>query len=482
MNEKKSEENEFQHVREMEVVWQVFEDFPFYVTVVDESHRVVYANRIIRNEFGNRLQDAFFGCGGLAGEVSSHNQPCPVCESVKAGYLPVKFEMLGKSGNGRLMGVACPLNVMSQDGKRLFLCIMWDAAKVQSDEELYGRLRWNEEMYRAIFQNTPNVVGVFSASGVIVDANPVMAECFGSDMVGRNIRDVLPPDLSEKWMSYILCSVNECRRTTFEFSCNSRHYLMSMVPVSIAGERYCLLIGRDVTELKRRETLLRAMINIERLIDSEKDRRELLERICNELSSLPDSLLVRIDLVGNGELSIFSGKFSDAVSDVRCSMMDRAVKAETPFVRRIVECDDDCILRDIVADSGEVWITSLPLSSGRVHGALTVYHSRSLSQDELAILETISADISFALRAFELEELWVLAHKKIEDIIYRSAILTDEIKNALMVISGIAELRISGKESLKILEQVERIKRILEEIDRGWIESEKLRKFLKKFV
>lgn len=51
-----------------------------------------------------------------------------------------------------------------------------------------------------------------------------------------------------------------------------------------------------------------------------------------------------------------------------------------------------------------------------------------------------------------------------------------------MVISGIAELRVPGEESSKILRQVDRIKKILEEIDRGWIESEKLKRFLKRYT
>ncbi|WP_158413819.1 PAS domain-containing protein [Geoglobus acetivorans] len=476
-----TEGDEFRSERIMEPISQVFENFPLYTMLVDEDHSLVYMNRILRNDIDGKLKGVISRYCPDASDGASHPQDCPLCESIRKGYVPVKFELRDFSRNLWLATAVCPLHTKNQNEKRLFLCIFWDPHEAKLNELLKGELKRNEEIYRAIFDNTPNMVGIFTGDGVIVDANAVMAECFGPDLAGRNIKDVLPKEVSEKWMNYIANVVERRRRIAFEFSCNGRHYLVSMVPVDLAGERHCLLIGRDVTEMKHREMLLRTLIRIEMLVDSEKDRKKLLEEVCSELSSFPNYLLVRIDLVGKDRLSVVSGNLADAAGDMHCRVMERAIRHGVSVSMKVDVCDENCTLRNL-SGSDEIWITSLPLRADGVSGALTVFHSGSLSQEELAILETLSADISFALRAFELEEIRMKAYEKIEDIVYRSAILTDEIKNALTVISGIAELKISGVESAKILEQVDRIKKILDEIDNGWIESEKLKKFLKKYV
>ncbi|MBE8539936.1 PAS domain-containing protein [Geoglobus acetivorans] len=481
MAEESVEGDEFRSEHMMEPLSQVFEDFPLYTMLVDEDHSLIYMNRILRNDLGGKLKGVLSRyCSGTS-DGAPHPRDCPLCESIRKGYVPVKFELRDFSRNLWLATAVCPLHTKNQNEKRLFLCIFWDPHEAKLNELLKDELKRNEEIYSAIFDNTPNMVGIFTGEGVIVDANAVMAECFGSDLAGRNVKDVLPGEVSEKWMGYIANVIEGGRRLAFEFSCSNRHYLMSMVPVDLAGERHCLLIGRDVTEMKHREMLLRTLIRIEKLVDSEKDRKKLVEEICSELSSFPNYLLVRIDLVGKDRLSVVSGNLADAAGDMHCRVMERAIRHGVSVSMKVDVCDENCTLRNL-SGSDEIWITSLPLRAEGVSGALTVFHSGSLSQEELAILETLSADISFALRAFELEEIRVMAHKKIEDNIRHFAVLTDEIKNALTVISGIAELRITGEESTKILDQVDRIKKILKEIDREWIESEKLRKFLKKYV
>jgi sensor domain CHASE-containing protein len=72
------------------------------------------------------------------------------------------------------------------------------------------------------------------------------------------------------------------------------------------------------------------------------------------------------------------------------------------------------------------------------------------------------------------------AYEQIEKNIEQFAILGDHIRNPLAVIVGIADLT-GGTSSEKILEQAKAIDRIIDQLDRGWIESEKVREFLRRY-
>lgn len=72
------------------------------------------------------------------------------------------------------------------------------------------------------------------------------------------------------------------------------------------------------------------------------------------------------------------------------------------------------------------------------------------------------------------------AYEQIEKNIEQFAILGDHIRNPLAVVVGLASLT-EGTTSEKILEQAKIIDGIIDQLDRGWIESEKVREFLRKY-
>ena len=72
------------------------------------------------------------------------------------------------------------------------------------------------------------------------------------------------------------------------------------------------------------------------------------------------------------------------------------------------------------------------------------------------------------------------AYEQIEKNIEQFAILGDHIRNPLAVIVGLADLT-EGTESEKILDQAKIIDGIIDQLDRGWIESEKVREFLRRY-
>jgi sensor domain CHASE-containing protein len=72
------------------------------------------------------------------------------------------------------------------------------------------------------------------------------------------------------------------------------------------------------------------------------------------------------------------------------------------------------------------------------------------------------------------------AYEQIEKNIEQFAILGDHIRNPLAVIVGLADLS-GGTPGEKIMEQAKVIDGIIDQLDRGWIESEKVREFLRRY-
>ncbi|MDV2481385.1 PAS domain S-box protein [Methanoculleus sp. Wushi-C6] len=72
------------------------------------------------------------------------------------------------------------------------------------------------------------------------------------------------------------------------------------------------------------------------------------------------------------------------------------------------------------------------------------------------------------------------AYRQIERNIEQFAVLTDHIRNPLQVVQGMADL-IEDERAAQIREQVGRIKEILRQLDDGWVESEKVREYLKRY-
>jgi signal transduction histidine kinase len=80
----------------------------------------------------------------------------------------------------------------------------------------------------------------------------------------------------------------------------------------------------------------------------------------------------------------------------------------------------------------------------------------------------------------QMESVKRQALEQIEKNIEQFAILGDHIRNPLAVIVGLSSLA-PGDVSDKIILQAREIDRIVTQLDMGWIESEKVREFIKRY-
>ena len=108
-----------------------------------------------------------------------------------------------------------------------------------------------------------------------------------------------------------------------------------------------------------------------------------------------------------------------------------------------------------------------------------VIHSSPIVRDGRVVgVRGIAVDIT---EQKELEEMKRRAYDQLETNIEIFATLVDGIRNPLAVIAGYAELA-RDERGRKILNQCERINKIIKQFDEGWLESEKVRDFLRRHV
>ncbi|MGC9435726.1 MAG: PAS domain S-box protein [Methanomicrobiales archaeon] len=77
----------------------------------------------------------------------------------------------------------------------------------------------------------------------------------------------------------------------------------------------------------------------------------------------------------------------------------------------------------------------------------------------------------------ELEHQQEVALSRIEENLHQLAAANDEIRNPVAAIIGLADVG-GGENAEEIIEQARRIDRIISRLDRGWLESLKIREFL----
>ncbi|KYC44495.1 MAG: sensory histidine kinase AtoS [Candidatus Methanofastidiosum methylothiophilum] len=70
--------------------------------------------------------------------------------------------------------------------------------------------------------------------------------------------------------------------------------------------------------------------------------------------------------------------------------------------------------------------------------------------------------------------------KQIEQNIEYFAHIVDHIRNPLAILSGFVQIKIDDEEiKTRVLRQVDRIEKIIKQLDQGWMDTEDTRRFLK---
>jgi len=179
------------------------------------------------------------------------------------------------------------------------------------------RLRESEVRYRALAENTDDLICEVSNDGRMLYLSPNVGDVLGyrsEEVEGRHFADFVHPDDRNEVLRQFARADGAASsgRITFRsrhrttgwrwFESTGRSFQAA------GGERRTVAVCRDVTERKwteeriaRLNRIVRAIRDIDRLITRETDRARLLERACDILLGVGDYRRVWIDLVSGGE-------------------------------------------------------------------------------------------------------------------------------------------------------------------------------------
>ncbi len=338
----------------------------------------------------------------------------------------------------------------------------------------------NEDICRKIFENSPHLIAILDENGVFVEANPAMVKNLGINPAGKNLYDVLPEEIAERKMEYLKEVMRENKKVSFRNIGDNKEFFTTIFPVKLHEGRYCVVMEREVTDIIRMNRLLEVINGINKLMVYEKDPKVLLDKACKLLSSLREYYSVWIGLKRGKDVELVSyyggsGLHPEKLKDPECIWLaeekGEAVKLDPERRKGICPYysshkDLYCMIFPMIVEDSVVGFIIIHSLKGLLVGG--------------ELLQTLANDLAFALNAIESEKAKIKAYKQIEENIENYAILVDQIRNHLNIISGTAELKVKYGEAKKtLLKEVSKINGVIRRLDKGWLESEEIRKFLK---
>ncbi|OEC86926.1 MULTISPECIES: PAS domain S-box protein [Methanobacterium] len=227
----------------------------------------------------------------------------------------------------------------------------------------------------------------------------------------------------------------------------------------------------DITDYKLREeqvkylnSILLAIRDINQLIVTEKDKNNLLNRACKILSETRGFDLVWIGEIEENSYNVISKAFSGsyiAFSDLMNVTWDDSLTGQGPTGKSI-KTGKPCIVNNIgdnfnftpwldaVNRYGFNSAVAMPLTNNeKIWGNLTIYssHINIFDDEEISLLKEVAADISFAIRAFELENQRKKAEEQKRKLIEELQQFTEELEVSNEKLQAtMEELQLSNEE------------------------------------
>jgi PAS domain S-box-containing protein len=134
----------------IENLLEIFDAFPFYFMLIDEDHRILLANGVVKEQLGVEGDNILGGYCPKVIHGLDHPYPgCPLEEAVKSGKIEER-RFFDEKTNRWVESSIYPTRNRTQDGKQIFIHLIRDiSAEKQAVEE---KDRLSEELQQALTQ------------------------------------------------------------------------------------------------------------------------------------------------------------------------------------------------------------------------------------------------------------------------------------------------------------------------------------------
>jgi PAS domain S-box-containing protein len=443
---------------EMEEKFKMLFESSFEAVIIFKGERVVSCNpkameilgiKNFRQVLGKSVYDLF------GYEIKSR---------IEAAKAEPQFFELSLSRDERKIELEASLTKVSDK-------LMMIARDITERKETERKLKESEQRYRLLVESSIDAIITINSKAKILTWNKGAERIYGykaEEVIGKPLTMLMPERYRERFIQgfslfksvfkprlefdYPQGRVREAiglRKNGEEFPTEVSYYVWR------SGEEiFFTSIVRDVSEKKRLEEAL-------------KESEELFRK-------LAEKSLVGIYLIQDGVFKYVNPKMSELWG---YSVEELIGRSSLDFIHPE---DKELVRRNLEARiKGEIESISYRFRVVRKNGEIRyndVYGSRIIYKGKPAVIGTL-LDVTEKIK---LEKARLEAFRQIEKNIENYAILVDHIRNPLAAILGLAEMEIKDDELRKKFETlVYRIEEIVEKLDKGWLESETVRKFLR---
>lgn len=295
-----------------------------------------------------------------------------------------------------------------------------------------------EELYRTLFELSPDGIVVGDASGTILDANLAICQAFGysrKELLGRNLRCLAPPDQQDEAKAYLaaLRAGQTLLREVWGIRKNGDRRLISLhsKPLLLPdGRQGILAVTRDITETKRTELLKEVFLLLATELNKVDSPLAAGRAICAAADRLWQWDAAVLQLYSVERDCLDSVLLIDTIAGKRCEVSPPTPDSPPPpKMRRIMEQGAELILRtpaelqpnELVA-FGDVQRLSASLMyaplrrKGQTVGVLSIqsYTPNAFTEADLRTLEALADQCGGALERIRAEQAVREAHTALE--------------------------------------------------------------------
>jgi PAS domain S-box-containing protein/diguanylate cyclase (GGDEF)-like protein len=257
----------------------IIDSLPAYVIILDEQHRIVAANKLMRDKYGKgskSIENAY--CQKLIHGTKSPYPGCPL-EDVKITNKPLETELFDKKSSRWLRSTIYPMNMTADDGRKLYLHTIFDITdeKAAKDEQqklsaerkrIEAELRNSEERFRAIVEQSKDGIIMEDQNGNVILYNDSAQRIFGysRDEINEKGLFTLVLPKAEKRRE-VIAMVEKALKGNIPYvdlqftkkDSNKAWVSFSVTPLTIGNSSYNLAIVTDITARKEAEELINYM-------------------------------------------------------------------------------------------------------------------------------------------------------------------------------------------------------------------------------
>jgi PAS domain S-box-containing protein len=413
---------------------------------------------------------------------------------------PRSYEISILDGKGRKRRLLLNVTLIPETTKTI-VSIM-DVSELRKAERAMVE---SEEKYRMIFENSLDAIVLSGIDMRIIDCNEAalkLANKKKEEVIGKKFTELgvideedLPFFIEQFYRG--VQGEKSFLEAKIRVDGQIKWIEISSVLVEREGRPYGFLsIIRDVTKRKEYEKKIEEMF-LRLKVLHEIDKGLLAGKSLKELSNV--ALEELLELTGADGAALFEYNAEKMVLELmaatpnfrKCDILSPSNIRDFGLLMKgeIIGISDLLMQNDLTETEKEMLklgmrsYLHIPLIARQEFiGILCLFSRKPEAFMEVShLIDEISSQLSIALHEAILFEMRKRAFEQIEENIEKFAVLVDHLRNPLAAISGYIETMVEDQKlAQKLGIQVKRIEEVIESFDKGWLESETIREFLKR--